>query len=49
MLWDPSYVDESWIKEPVKLLPRMREWVDENYPARGLSIGEWSFGGRKAP
>ncbi|HEY5958747.1 MAG TPA: glycoside hydrolase family 44 protein, partial [Polyangiaceae bacterium] len=21
MLWDPSYVDESWVKEPVMLLP----------------------------
>jgi hypothetical protein len=44
-LWDPSYVDESWIKEPVRLLPRMREWVDQGYPGRGISIGEWNFGG----
>jgi hypothetical protein len=47
MLWDPSYTDESWIKEPVRLLPRMREWVDAQYPGRGLSIGEWSFGGEQ--
>ncbi|MDP9034392.1 MAG: glycoside hydrolase family 44 protein, partial [Myxococcota bacterium] len=47
MLWDPSYVDESWVKEPVRLLPRMREWVDQNYPGRGLSIGEWNFGGEE--
>jgi hypothetical protein len=47
LLWDPSYVDESWIKEPVKLLPRMRAWVDENYPGRGLSVGEWNFGGEQ--
>jgi hypothetical protein len=46
-LWDPKYVDESWIKEPVKLLPRMREWIDANYPGRALSIGEWNFGGEK--
>ncbi len=45
MLWDPNYVDESWVKEPVKLLPRMREWIDQYYPGRGMSIGEWSFGG----
>ena len=45
MLWDPTYVDESWVKEPVRLLPRMREWVDKYYPGRGLSIGEWNFGG----
>jgi hypothetical protein len=44
-LWDPTYTDESWIKEPVRLLPRMREWVEKNYPGRGISIGEWNFGG----
>ncbi len=43
-LWDPKYVDESWIKEPVRLIPRMREWVAQNYPGRKLSLGEWSFG-----
>ena len=46
-LWDPTYVDESWIKEPIRLLPRMREWVERNYPGRGISIGEWNFGGEK--
>ena len=46
MLWDPTYVDESWVKEPVNLLPRMRAWIDENYPGRGMSIGEWNFGGQ---
>lgn len=46
MLWDPDYTDESWVKEPVNLLPRMRGWIDENYPGRGISIGEWSFGGQ---
>jgi len=44
-LWDPAYVDESWIAEPVMLIPRMRKWVAENYPGRGISIGEWNFGG----
>ena len=46
-LWDPTYVDESWIKDRVRLLPRMKEWVDKNYPGRGISIGEWNFGGEK--
>lgn len=46
-LWDPSYVDESWINESVRLLPRMKEWVARNYPGRGISIGEWNFGGEK--
>jgi hypothetical protein len=44
-LWDPTYVDESWIKDTIRLLPRMKEWVDKNYPGRGISIGEWNFGG----
>jgi Glycoside hydrolase family 44 len=43
-LWDPEYVDESWIKEELRLIPRMRDWVRENYPGRKLSIGEWNFG-----
>jgi hypothetical protein len=44
-LWDPAYVDESYIHEPVMLLPRVRRWIDENFPGRGLAIGEWNFGG----
>lgn len=43
-LWDPTYKDESWIKEAVRLIPRMKEWVDENYPGTKTMIGEWSFG-----
>jgi hypothetical protein len=44
-LWDKTYVDESWINDRIALLPRMRDWVDKNYPGRGISIGEWNFGG----
>jgi hypothetical protein len=44
-LWDSSYKDESWINENVRLLPRMKEWIAKNYPGRGISIGEWNFGG----
>jgi hypothetical protein len=43
-LWDPRYLDESWVKEPVRLLPRMQEWVDANAPGLKLSIGEYNFG-----
>ncbi len=43
-LWDPTYVDESWIDEPIRLLPRMREWVAQNAPGLALSLGEYSFG-----
>jgi Glycoside hydrolase family 44 len=44
-LWDSTYVDESWIGEPVRLLPRLQDWVDRYAPGLGISIGEWSFGG----
>lgn len=43
-LWDPYYKDESWIGEPVELIPRLQRWVAENYPGRKVSLGEWSFG-----
>ncbi len=43
-LWDPTYKDESWIDERMRVLPLLREWVAENYPGLGISIGEWNFG-----
>ena len=46
-LWDPSYTDESWINEPIELIPRLRRLVAESYPGRGLAIGEYSFGAER--
>jgi Glycoside hydrolase family 44 len=43
-LWDPTYKDESWINDTVRLIPRMKEWVAQNYPGLRISIGEWNFG-----
>lgn len=43
-LWDPTYVDESWIDDEVRLIPRMREWVAENYPGTKLAITEYNWG-----
>lgn len=43
-LWDPAYRDESYIDEPIRLLPRLREWIDANDPGLGISIGEYNFG-----
>lgn len=49
-LWDPTYVDESWIKDAgpdngiVRLIPRMQEWVDANYPGTKLAITEYNWG-----
>ncbi len=43
-LWDEDYVDESWINEPVRLIPRLREWVDNNYKGTKIAITEYSWG-----
>ena len=43
-LYDPLYVDESYINEPVQLIPRMNAWIDEFYPGTKLGIGAWNFG-----
>lgn len=48
-LWDPSYQDESYVGEPIRLLPRLREWIDENDPGLGISIGEYNFGAARHP
>jgi hypothetical protein len=49
-LWDPTYADESWIADVqdgpyVRLIPRMRQWVDANYPGTKLAITEYNWGG----
>lgn len=46
-LWDAGYTDESWIKEPIRLLPRLHELIDKHYPGTRISIGEWNFGAEK--
>jgi glycosyl hydrolase family 44 len=43
-LWDPTYRDESWIGEEVRLLPRLREWVEQYAPGMRISVGEYNFG-----
>jgi len=48
-LWDKTYRDESWINEPVALIPRVRAWIDANYPGTKLAIGEYSWGGDDDP
>jgi hypothetical protein len=43
-LWDPTYPDESWIAEPTNMIPRMRQWVNDNYPGTKLAISEYNWG-----
>lgn len=44
-LWDPSYIEESWVGAPVFLIPRMQDIINRFKPGIGLSIGEYNFGG----
>jgi hypothetical protein len=44
-LWDPTYTDESWIGTPVMLIPRLRAWIDQEYPGTRLAITEYNWGG----
>lgn len=50
-LWDPTYVDESWIAGAgpyngiVRLIPRMRDWVSNFYPNTKLALTEYNWGG----
>jgi len=47
-LWDPDYVDESWINEPVFLIPRMQQLIAEHYPGTRLAISEWNWGAEES-
>ena len=44
MLWDPHYVDQSWIDQPVMAIPRMKQLVAQNYPGTKVAITEYNFG-----
>ena len=50
-LWDPTYIDESWISDTasggvaVRLIPRMKEWIAANYPGTKTAMTEYNWGG----
>ena len=43
-LWDPNYIDETWINDKVKLVPRLRSWVNTYYPGTAIGITEYNWG-----
>lgn len=43
-LYDPAYTDESWIGQPVRLIPRMRQMIDSHAPGTRLAITEYNWG-----
>ena len=49
-LWDPTYVETSWItssngNQPLKLIPSMKDKIAAHYPGTGLSFSEYYYGG----
>ena len=49
-LWDPSYVEKSWIStslngEPIALIPRLEAILDAHAPGMKLAFMEWNYGG----
>lgn len=43
-LWDPNYVDQTWIGTQVRLIPRIRGWVNTYYPGTQIGITEYNWG-----
>jgi hypothetical protein len=43
-LWDPNYVDPTWINDKVMLIPRMKGWVASYYPGLKIAITEYNWG-----
>lgn len=43
-LWDPNYVDETWINDRVRLIPRIKQWVSQYYPGTLTGITEYNWG-----
>jgi hypothetical protein len=43
-LWDPNYVDETWINDRVQLIPRLRHWANTYYPGTRIGLTEYSWG-----
>src|SRR5205823_4112617 len=43
-LWDPNYVDPTWINNKVMLIPRIKTWVSTYYPGLRTAITEYNWG-----
>jgi hypothetical protein len=43
-LWDSNYRDESWINDRVRLIPRLKDWVNQYYPGLKIGLTEYNWG-----
>src|SRR5262249_33723172 len=44
-LWDPNYLNESYINDFVQLIPRMHSLVNAHYPGIKIGLTEYNWGG----
>ena len=48
-LWDAEYQENSWIadeiKQPIRLIPFLKEIIEKRYPGTELAMTEYSYGG----
>ena len=49
-LWDPNYTEPSWVTKdslhaPIRLIPRLMEKIESNYPGTKLAFTEYNYGG----
>ncbi|MEI7541817.1 MAG: glycoside hydrolase family 44 protein [bacterium] len=47
-LWDPNYIETSWICAsghcPIRLIPKLNEMIDKYYPGTKLAFTEYEYG-----
>jgi len=43
-LWDPTYVDESWINQPIYIIPRVKALIAKYLPSLKMGISEYNWG-----
>ena len=47
-LWDPTYVEGSWVSDvtqgPIRLIPRLKESIAAHYPGTKIAITEYYYG-----
>jgi len=44
-LYNRSYVDQSWIGQPIYIISRMQEYIENHAPGLKTSLSEYNFGG----
>ncbi|MBK6728338.1 MAG: glycoside hydrolase family 44 protein [Xanthomonadales bacterium] len=48
-LYDPAYTSESWVDDEVRLIPRLREWIDARCPGLDIALTEYKWGPDEGP